>query len=153
MLKYLGSKQKLLGEITRRYEKGLALDLFCGSCRVGRALQSVGAPVVVNDWNALPHLLGKVHVEYAPHDVEFATLHLAALRELPGAPGFLTRTYGTEGVTSPRRMPRGQTPLAYAEAAGPYERLSAGGGHRPRPSRPHLWDQEAFLSAAAQVVG
>jgi adenine-specific DNA-methyltransferase len=101
VIKYLGSKRRLLDRITAiaRAVPGAttAVDLFSGTARVGHALKGAGFAVQANDYAAYAHVLATCYVQadaerWAP---EAAPL-LAELQALPPAPGYVTRTFCEE---------------------------------------------------------
>ena len=98
MVKYLGSKRRLLSRIV-----GLAdafpgarrvADLFSGTSRVGHALKRAGYQVIACDHNAYAAALARCYVQADREEVERdARLVLAELSRLPGAPGYFTETF------------------------------------------------------------
>ncbi|MEO5987320.1 MAG: DNA adenine methylase [Candidatus Eisenbacteria bacterium] len=66
MIKYLGSKRRLLPHILEAVAplQGVrtALDLFSGTARVGQALKRLGLRVHANDHNAYAHVLASCYV-------------------------------------------------------------------------------------------
>ncbi|MDF1800926.1 MAG: DNA adenine methylase [Planctomycetota bacterium] len=101
MIKYLGSKRVLIPSLVEWIEAldgvTAVADLFAGTSRVGHALKSRGYRVLANDHNAYAHTLATCYVQ-ADHEVHAADAerHLAELRQLPGAPGYFTRTFCQE---------------------------------------------------------
>jgi adenine-specific DNA-methyltransferase len=98
MIKYIGSKRKLLGELLQVMAAlpGIetVLDLFSGTARVSGALRAGGYRVVSNDHNQYAYILGKCYVEADAEAHEAAALrHLGELNKLPGAPGYFTHTF------------------------------------------------------------
>ncbi|MDG2292818.1 MAG: DNA adenine methylase [Phycisphaerales bacterium] len=67
MIKYLGSKRKLLPSILEQVdavpECCSVLDLFSGTSRVGHALKQQGYRVISNDHNAYAHTLATCYVQ------------------------------------------------------------------------------------------
>lgn len=68
MIKYLGSKRALLGQVTGAIRSvlpqgGTVCDLFSGSARVGHALKGQGFRVWSNDHNAYAHTLATAYVQ------------------------------------------------------------------------------------------
>ena len=98
LIKYLGSKRRLIERIVGRVEAcggvRTVLDLFSGTSRVGHALKSRGHRVHANDHNAYAHVLARCYVAAdarlwrAP-----AERLIAELDRLPGRPGWFTETY------------------------------------------------------------
>ncbi|MCC5824039.1 MAG: DNA adenine methylase [Phycisphaerales bacterium] len=99
MVKYLGSKRRLLGAIVEACaadgaRRGTAIDLFSGTARVGMALKAAGWRVISNDHTAFAHVLATAHVQADPERLaERATAHIDAINRLDPAPGYITRTY------------------------------------------------------------
>ncbi len=98
LIKYLGSKRRLVSHIVARVEACAGvrrvLDLFSGTSRVGHALKARGFRVHANDHNAYAWVLATCHVAAdarrwrAP-----AERVIAELDALPGRPGWFTETY------------------------------------------------------------
>ncbi len=106
MIKYIGSKRALLGQILAAISGVLpvggpagsrVLDLFSGTARVGHALKGAGYSVVANDHNAYAHTLATCYVQ-ADAEVwaDPARRILADLNRLPGQAGWFTQTYCEE---------------------------------------------------------
>jgi adenine-specific DNA-methyltransferase len=98
MIKYIGSKRKLVGELLQliaalpRVES--VLDLFSGTARVGRALRARGYRVTANDHNRYAFTLASCYVAAeAERLVPEAQRRIAELNALPGSPGYFTRTF------------------------------------------------------------
>lgn len=98
MIKYIGSKRKLIPHILRLVD-GLpkvrtVLDLFSGTSRVGHALKQRGYAVTANDHNAYAFRLAQCYVQA---DAERwrapAERLIAELNQLSGVPGYFTRTF------------------------------------------------------------
>ncbi|RMG99474.1 MAG: DNA methyltransferase [Deltaproteobacteria bacterium] len=101
MIKYIGSKRRLVDDIVRIFAAFPHVrsvgDLFSGTSRVGLAAKRAGFRVVANDHNAYAHTLAVCHVEADAEDVgEPARRELRRLSELPPTPGPFTRTYCEE---------------------------------------------------------
>jgi adenine-specific DNA-methyltransferase len=101
MIKYLGSKRRLLGRLTEvaRALPGAttAVDLFSGTARVGHALKGAGLAVQANDYAAYAHVLATCHVQAdAERWAREAEALLAQLQQVPPAPGYVTRTFCEE---------------------------------------------------------
>lgn len=99
MIKYLGSKRKLLGAILRVVGSVVPpgshiCDLFSGSARVGHALKGAGYRVQANDHNAYAHTLATCYVA-ADQDLleNEARRLLAELSLLRGRAGYFTETF------------------------------------------------------------
>lgn len=98
MIKYLGSKKKLLDQITHCVagfeDATTVLDLFSGTSRVGHALKSNGYRVFSNDHNAYAATLAKCYVQAdADEWLPPATDLIRQLNALPGSPGYFTETF------------------------------------------------------------
>jgi len=98
LIKYLGSKRRLVGHIVERVEAcdGVrsVLDLFSGTSRVGHALKARGYRVHANDHNAYAHVLATCYVAAdARRWSARAAALLAELDALPGRAGWFTDTY------------------------------------------------------------
>ncbi len=68
MIKYIGSKRALLGQVTSAIaaalpDGGTVCDLFSGTARVGHALKRQGFHVWSNDHNAYAHTLATCYVQ------------------------------------------------------------------------------------------
>jgi adenine-specific DNA-methyltransferase len=98
MIKYLGSKRRLVGKIAALVGADetatSVLDLFSGTARVGHALKAAGYRVIANDHNAYAHVLGRCYVQADREDVEIeASRVLADLRRARPRAGWFTHTY------------------------------------------------------------
>ena len=98
MIKYIGSKRKLVAELLQLVAAlprvhGV-LDLFSGTARVGRALRAAGYTVTANDHNMYAFTLANCYVAAdGERLVPEARRRLAELNGLPGTPGYFTRTF------------------------------------------------------------
>lgn len=99
MIKYIGSKRALLGQVTSAVrgllpEGGRVCDLFSGSARVGHALKAQGFDVWSNDHNAYAHTLATAYVQ-ADRDrwLVQAEAVLAELTAVKPEPGWFTRAF------------------------------------------------------------
>ena len=93
MIKYIGSKRALLGQVigavrAAQPQGGTVCDLFSGTARVGHALKREGFRVWSNDHNAYAHALATAYVQ--------ADREVWAERAEAPAPGWFTRTYCQE---------------------------------------------------------
>ncbi|HUS44838.1 MAG TPA: DNA adenine methylase [Phycisphaerae bacterium] len=98
MIKYLGSKRKLLPVILRAVhsfpDARTVIDLFSGTSRVGHALKRAGYRVLANDHNAYAHALARCYVQADREDViDGARKLVAEFNRLPGSPGYFTETF------------------------------------------------------------
>jgi adenine-specific DNA-methyltransferase len=98
MIKYIGSKRKLVGEllgvIGALPRVRTVLDLFSGTARVASALRANGYAVTANDHNRYAFTLASCYV--AADEARFgeqARRYIAELNKLPGSPGYFTRTF------------------------------------------------------------
>jgi adenine-specific DNA-methyltransferase len=98
LIKYLGSKRRLIEHIVERVESFAGvrsvLDLFSGTSRVGHALKSRGLRVHANDHNAYAHVLARCYVGVdARLWRDRATRLVAELDRVRGRAGWFTETY------------------------------------------------------------
>jgi adenine-specific DNA-methyltransferase len=101
MIKYIGSKRKLITELLSTVSElpkvETVLDLFSGTSRVGSALRARGYRVTANDHNAYAYMLAQCYVAADPdHWGAAAAEHIDRFNRLLGAPGYFTRTYCEE---------------------------------------------------------
>ncbi|HST91786.1 MAG TPA: DNA adenine methylase [Brevundimonas sp.] len=99
MIKYIGSKRALLGQIvgavkTALPDGGAVCDLFSGTARVGHALKREGFRVWSNDHNAYAHALATCYVQADRERwLDPAEAVLAELRSVKPEAGWFTRTF------------------------------------------------------------
>ena len=98
MIKYLGSKRRLVDRIVRAIQAvpttQSVLDLFSGTSRVGHALKKAGYRVISNDHNAYAHTLATCYVAADCEDVSDPLKALLTdLESLPPVRGYFTRTF------------------------------------------------------------
>lgn len=98
MIKYLGSKKKLLPDILAAVRQvtahGTVVDLFSGTSRVGHMLKGEGYRVLANDHNAYAETLARCYVVADRDDVQRdAEQLLEELQRLPGRPGYFTAQF------------------------------------------------------------
>ena len=98
MIKYLGSKRRMLGAILQAVASArgarTVIDLFSGTSRVGHALKAAGYRVLANDHNGYAQVLARCYVESDREELlHDAGLLVAELNRLPGEPGWFTETY------------------------------------------------------------
>lgn len=101
MIKYLGSKRRLVGrivDVARAVPNATsAVDLFSGTSRVGHALKRAGLRVLSNDCMAYAHALATCYVQADRDQHEaLAVRVLAELQRVSPAPGYVTRTFCEE---------------------------------------------------------
>ena len=98
MIKYLGSKRRLVPVLTRLCEATdarTALDLFTGTTRVAQAFKRTGALVTAVDTARYSDVFARTYVATDASAVDVAALSAAIddLNALPGAPGYFTETF------------------------------------------------------------
>lgn len=97
MIKYLGSKRRLVPRITALAGQlpnvHHVVDLFSGTSRVGFALKSAGFRVTANDHNAYAATLATAHVQVDVDRAAEVEQALAHLRDVPPRAGWFTETY------------------------------------------------------------
>jgi len=98
VIKYIGSKRKLIGPIVAGVTgfggAKRALDLFSGTARVGRALKEAGLRVTSNDHLAYAATLARCYVAAdAREHREPAARLLEALAEAPPRDGWFTQAF------------------------------------------------------------
>lgn len=98
MIKYLGSKRLLLGDIVGAISavEGVRSvgDLFSGTSRVGHACKQAGYRVVSNDHNAYAATLARAYVEADRDDwLSDVTALVAEFNTLKGHAGYFTETF------------------------------------------------------------
>lgn len=69
MIKYLGSKRKLLDQIVNLTPPGSVLDLFSGTARVSHALKRNGHQVFSNDLSSYAHILATTYCQVDREDL------------------------------------------------------------------------------------
>lgn len=97
MIKYIGSKRllaNLIGDVALNLPITSVCDLFSGTTRVGQALRRRGLRVLSNDTASYSYQLGLAYI-VADGAVDRRRLrqYLHELNQLPGAPGYFTRTF------------------------------------------------------------
>ncbi len=100
VIKYLGSKRKLLPRIARLLD-GLpplarAADLFTGTTRVARLLKARGVFVHANDTASYSEVLARASIGTDAREIDRTRLQrlLDDLDATPPAPGYFARTFG-----------------------------------------------------------
>jgi adenine-specific DNA-methyltransferase len=99
VLKYIGSKRKLIPHILRVVDEldgvATALDAFAGTTRVAQALKARGIHVHANDLAAYSEVLGRCYVQAdgSAVDADALAAKLDHLRALPGVDGYVTETF------------------------------------------------------------
>lgn len=97
MIKYLGSKKKLIDLIYRviqqNHTSGAILDAFSGTARVGYALKDLGCPIISNDHNAYAYTSAVCYVKANAEHARLAQMILDELRTVKGQPGWFTQNF------------------------------------------------------------
>lgn len=98
MIKYLGSKRRLVGELGRLFGQagaGTALDLFTGTTRVAQEFCRRGGWVACVDTAAYSEVLAQCYVELDADAVDPAEVDeaLARLSALPDRRGYVTEVF------------------------------------------------------------
>ena len=98
MIKYIGSKRRLVPTLTELYARsgaGTALDLFTGTTRVAQAFKAAGADVTAVDTARYSEIFARTWIETDAATVETRELDAAIghLNALPGRPGYVTETF------------------------------------------------------------
>lgn len=99
MIKYIGSKRTLvplIEQLASRLPVETACDLFAGTTRVGQGLRRAGLEVLSNDAASYSQALGYAYIVAGPEERADAARILAELAELPGRPGYFTKTFCVE---------------------------------------------------------
>jgi adenine-specific DNA-methyltransferase len=98
MIKYLGSKRRLVPVLTRICQASgarTALDLFTGTTRVAQAFKAQGVHVTAVDSARYAHTFARTYIETdaATTDAGALGAAVAHLNALPGKPGYVTETF------------------------------------------------------------
>ena len=98
MIKYLGSKRRLVPALTELFERSgatTALDLFTGTTRVAQAFKDAGGTVTAVDTARYSEVFGRTWIETDADTFDHAGLAeaIAELNALPGVPGYVTDTF------------------------------------------------------------
>jgi adenine-specific DNA-methyltransferase len=98
VIKYLGSKRRLVPVLTRLCEAAdahTALDLFTGTTRVAQAFKRTGAHVTAVDTARYSHVFAQTYVATDARAVDLTDLAAVIddLNARPGAPGYFTETF------------------------------------------------------------
>ena len=98
MIKYLGSKRRLIPVLTKLFERSgarTALDLFTGTTRVAQAFKQHGGLVTAVDTARYSEVFGRTWIETDADLFDDRALDeaLADLNALPGTPGYVTDTF------------------------------------------------------------
>lgn len=98
MIKYLGSKRRLVPVLTELFERSGArttLDLFTGTTRVAQAFKRAGSTVTAVDSARYSEIFARTWIETDSACVDVAELTevLDELNQLPGEAGYVTDTF------------------------------------------------------------
>lgn len=98
MIKYLGSKRRLVPVLTELFERSgarTALDLFTGTTRVAQAFKRAGGVVTAVDTARYSECFARTWIETDATAVDGAALRAAVeeLDRLPGRAGYVTETF------------------------------------------------------------
>ena len=98
MIKYLGSKRRLIPVLTKLFDSSgarTALDLFTGTTRVAQAFKQRGGLVTAVDTARYSEVFGRTWIETDADQFDDRVLAeaLADLNALPGTPGYVTDTF------------------------------------------------------------
>ncbi len=98
MIKYLGSKRRLVPVLTDLFERSGArttLDLFTGTTRVAQAVKNAGSTVTAVDSARYSESFARTWIETDPATVDAAALAdiIEELNHLPGEAGYVTDTF------------------------------------------------------------
>lgn len=102
MIKYLGSKRKLISQImetiARIPDAHSVCDLFTGSTRVAQACKRAGYRVAANDLASYSYVMAMAYIAADSNSVntEKLTAWLEELNALPGEPGYITQMFCEE---------------------------------------------------------
>jgi len=98
VIKYLGSKRRLVPVLTRLCEAAgarTALDLFTGTTRVAQAFKHAGARVTAVDTARYSEVFARAYVATDARHIDLTELAAVIddLNARPGAPGYFTETF------------------------------------------------------------
>ena len=98
MIKYLGSKRRLVPTLTELFERSgarTALDLFTGTTRVAQAFKQAGGEVTAVDSARYAEVFARTWIETDADEIDLADLtdEIARLDALPGEAGYVTNTF------------------------------------------------------------
>lgn len=102
MIKYLGSKRKLVPHILEQIEAipdiTRVCDLFTGTTRVAQACKHAGMYVVANDLASYSAVLAEAFIATDADEIDIERMQdlLNHLNTLPGEPGYITKTFCEE---------------------------------------------------------
>lgn len=98
MIKYLGSKRRLVPVLGRLFEQSgarTALDAFTGTTRVAQAFKALGGVVTAVDSARYAAVFGRCYIatDATAVDKDELAEAIARLDALPGRPGYVTETF------------------------------------------------------------
>ncbi|NNE12805.1 MAG: DNA methyltransferase, partial [Ilumatobacter sp.] len=98
MIKYLGSKRRLVPVLTELFTRSgatTALDLFTGTTRVAQAFKAAGGHVTAVDTARYSEVFARTWIETDADTVDLAEVNAAIdeLNALPGEAGYVTETF------------------------------------------------------------
>lgn len=98
MIKYLGSKRRLisvLGAVFERVSPRTALDLFTGTTRVAQEFKRRGAQVTTVDSARYSEIFAQCYIATDATDIDLTEVQdaLAHLNSVPGIAGYFTETF------------------------------------------------------------
>lgn len=113
MIKYLGSKRKIVPQILEQIQAlpdvSRVCDLFTGTTRVAQACKQSGLYVVANDLASYSAVIAEAYIATNADSVDMERLqgYLDHLNALPGEPGYVTRMFCEEArYFHPKNGPR-----------------------------------------------
>lgn len=113
MIKYLGSKRKIVPQILEQIQAlpdvARVCDLFTGTTRVAQACKQSGLYVVANDLASYSAVIAEAYIATNADSVDMERLqgYLDHLNALPGEPGYVTRMFCEEArYFHPKNGPR-----------------------------------------------
>ena len=112
MIKYIGSKRRLVPVLTRICQASgatTALDLFTGTTRVAQAFKAQGVHVTAVDSARYAHTFARTYIETDAAATDMAALRAAVthLDAIPGTPGYVPRCSAIRPASSNRTTPLG----------------------------------------------
>ena len=98
MIKYIGSKRRLVPVLTELFERSeahTALDLFTGTTRVAQAFKAAGGAVTAVDTARYSEVFARTWIETDSAAIDGRELAsvIDDLDHLPGEPGYVTETF------------------------------------------------------------
>ena len=130
MIKYLGSKRRLVPVLTELFERSgarTALDLFTGTTRVAQAFKAAGANVTAVDTARYSDVFARTWIETDADAVDHDQLadEIDRLDALPGVDGYVTETFCRQSrffqPFNGRRIDAIRQAIADDHTGGPWE--------------------------------